>query len=73
MNTNILPIALLVFFVILFVWKAAAESASDHAAMKDYKTDIRLHPYQHDYIPIPQNEISEFYKSSAAVAAAGVK
>lgn len=67
MNTNILPIALLAFFIVLFAWKASAEFAADQAAMKDYKEDIRLHPYHHDYVPIPLAEFSAFYKDSTNV------
>jgi len=67
MNTNTLPIALLALFIVLFAWKAIAESAADQAAMKDYKEDIKLHPYQYDYVPISGNEINEYYKDSTGV------
>ena len=64
MNTNILPIALLALFIVLFAVKASSESAADQAAMKGYKEEIKLHPYQDDYIPIAQGELNEFYKDS---------
>ena len=67
MNTNILPIALLAFFVLLFICKAASESAADHAAMKNYTEDIKTHPYRHDYVPIPQSEVNEFYKTTTVL------
>jgi hypothetical protein len=64
MKKNILPIALLIFFIALFVYKAASEYSSDHAAMKDYRAEVKLHPYQKHYTPVPQNLINKYYNTT---------
>jgi len=70
---NKLIIALFVFFMALFAYKAITESISDSAAMRAYNEDIKLHPYQHDYVPISPGLENGYYKDTTALTSQPVK